>query len=77
MHTRILWAFRHPKRRRQLLIQVAGAVRRSPRIIRPSTRAAGVYDLVMAAGRISGLPVWAGRLATGPQARPLDEARGA
>lgn len=72
-HTMLLWAFRHPKRRRQLLLQVAGAVRRTPRLLRSSTRRSGIYDLVLCAGRVGGIPPLSGRLPAGPQAWPLPD----
>lgn len=54
-HTVVLRSFHHPKRRRQLAIQVAGAIRRSHGVLRRDQRPAAVYDLVMVAGRVRGL----------------------
>ena len=69
-NTTLLWAFHHPKRRRQLLLEVAGAVRRSPRTIRRATRPQAVYDLVWAAGRLVGVSSWIKRRHLGPDVRP-------
>lgn len=69
--TVLLWSFRHPKRRRQLLLESGAAVVRSYRVVKATTRRRAVHDLIWVAGRLAGLFVRRSRLGLGPDRRPF------